>query len=67
MAGIVGELGQGHLPFEELDMRSFALFSASIMKENPREARLAYRVVALRDDSPGPLLNEAFLTLSKVV
>ncbi|CAN6324386.1 unnamed protein product [Urochloa humidicola] len=75
MAGIVGELQAGHLPISELDMRCLAIFAfsgVSIKKGTPKEARLAYRAVALllltlRDASPGPLLDEAFPALSKAI
>ncbi|CAL5034722.1 unnamed protein product [Urochloa decumbens] len=75
MAGIVGELEEGHLPLEALDIRCltiFALCGASIKKGSPKEARLAYRatgllLLTLRDGSPGPLLDEAFPTLSKAI
>ncbi|CAN6234711.1 unnamed protein product [Urochloa humidicola] len=75
MAGIVGELEAHHLPIESLDMRCLTIFSlagVSIKKRTPTEARLAYRVVgllllSLRDGSPGPLLDEAFPSLSKAI
>ncbi|CAL5032693.1 unnamed protein product [Urochloa decumbens] len=75
MARIVGELEDGHLPFDKLDMRCFTIFAlsgVSIKKGTPKEARLAYRVVGLllltlRDGSPGPLVGAAFPMLSKAI
>ncbi|CAN6242219.1 unnamed protein product [Urochloa humidicola] len=75
MAGIVGELQAGHLPFDDLDLRCFTIFalcSASIRKGSPIEARLAYRAIGLLlltldDGSSGPLLDVAFPVLSKAI
>ncbi|CAN6199819.1 unnamed protein product [Urochloa humidicola] len=74
MAAIVGQL-EGHLPFEELDMRCFSIFAfsgVSIKNGTRNEARHAYRAIgllllALGDGSPGPLLDEAFPVLSKTI
>ncbi|CAN6168828.1 unnamed protein product [Urochloa humidicola] len=74
MAAIVGEL-EGHLPFEELDMRCLAIFAfsgVSIKKGTPRQARHAYCAIGLlfltlRDGWPGLLLDEAFPALSKTI